>query len=269
MTKPFQVGRAAQSGVVAVQAALAGMTATPDVIESKQGLLHALSARGKIDLAPPHALHELPGLRKYGLNIKLSPICYAGHRIVDAVVELRSRWAADTAKSPDVRVDRIDVELGDTQSAILREHDDARTPAAAKFSAEFAVAATWLTGECSLAELAPEFIARADVRDLMSRVVRHPVTDRDPIEPMHAPFDRVTIVFSDGTRLTSSDVRYAEGHRLRPASPERLRAKFDSCVAPRLGEAGAASLFDLASDLEGLEDLKVLATAATSGMEGE
>src|SRR5690606_34228890 len=43
MTKSFQVGRAAQSGVIAARLAQAGMTASPDALEHDSGFLAALS----------------------------------------------------------------------------------------------------------------------------------------------------------------------------------------------------------------------------------
>ena len=88
--KPFHIGRAAQSGIVAVQLAQAGMTGSADVIEHDHGLLRALSPRGLVDVAVPLSLESLAHFRRQGLNIKLSPICYAAHRICDAALLLRS-----------------------------------------------------------------------------------------------------------------------------------------------------------------------------------
>src|SRR6185295_10232448 len=41
MTKPFQVARAVQNGIVAARLAAGGMTASPDALEHRSGFLHA------------------------------------------------------------------------------------------------------------------------------------------------------------------------------------------------------------------------------------
>jgi 2-methylcitrate dehydratase PrpD len=240
--KPFHLGRAAQSGILAVQLARAGMTASADAIEHDHGLLRALSPRGRVDLAVPLALESLAHFRRQGLNIKLSPICYAAHRICDAALMVRADVRPET-------IARIEIQLGDTQSVILRSHRPA-TLDEAKFSAEFAAVATLLTGRCGLAELDPDFINRADVQALIAVTVRQTTAAQDPVEPMHAPFDRITLVLRDGTRVMSPAVTHAHGHHLRPASPERLRAKFDECVKPCLAPADAARLFDRLAAIE-------------------
>jgi 2-methylcitrate dehydratase PrpD len=258
MTKPFQVGRAVQSGLVAVRAAEAGMNASADALENERGFLMALSPRGLVDLSPPANLAALTHISEQGLTIKLQPICFAGHRLVDAALELRSRRtiAADA-------VERIVVELGDTQSAMLRDHAP-QTIHGAKFSAEFAVAATLLRGQCGAAELEPDFIRSDAVQALMARVVRQKLTARDAVEKMHSPFDRVTIHFADGTVMASSAVRYPEGHNRRPATAERLRQKFDACVVPSLGVEAADRLYALLNGLDSLSDIGLIAAAATA-----
>jgi 2-methylcitrate dehydratase PrpD len=242
--KPFHIGRAAQSGILAAQLAEAGMAGSIDVIEHEHGLLQALSPRGLVDVAVPVALESLSHFRRQGLNIKLSPICYAAHRICDAALMLR----ADPRVRPDA-IARIEIELGATQSAILRSHQP-ETPDEAKFSAEFAAVATLLNGRCGLAELDPGFINRADIQALVAATVRQTTAAQDLVEPMHAPFDRITLVLRDGTRLTSPAVMHADGHHLRPPSPARLRAKFDECVMPRLAQADADRLFERLATIE-------------------
>ena len=49
-TKCFQVGRAAQSGVIAARLAEAGMTASSDALEHRSGFLAAFSPGGAPDL---------------------------------------------------------------------------------------------------------------------------------------------------------------------------------------------------------------------------
>jgi 2-methylcitrate dehydratase PrpD len=247
--KPFHIGRAAQSGIVSAQLAREGMAGAPDVLEHDHGLLRALSPRGLVDVSVPASLASLSHFHRQGLNIKLSPICYAAHRICDAALMLRGNGSTRFEE-----IAQIDIELGATQSAILRKHRP-RTPDEAKFSAEFAAVTMLLNGRCGPAELESDFINRPDVQALMARTVRHTTDAQDPAEPMHAPFDRVTLLFKDGTRLASPTVQHADGHHRRPASAARLRAKFDNCVGPHLGATETARLFDRLTGLESENDI--------------
>src|SRR5215469_1679582 len=136
MTKSFQVGRAAQSGVIAARLAAAGFTASLDALEHAAGLLIALSPEGKAERDRPfiagqkewHIVH-------HGLNIKRYPICYATHRSIDAVLDLIEHYDL----SPE-RVERVHVSTGKTQSLMLR-NSRPQTGLEAKFSMQFAMAA--------------------------------------------------------------------------------------------------------------------------------
>ena len=87
LTKCFQVGRAAQSGVLAARLAEAGLTASPDVLEHQSGFLAAFSPTGKHDLSMPFdAENKVWHIIRQGLNLKRYPICYATHRAIDGAL---------------------------------------------------------------------------------------------------------------------------------------------------------------------------------------
>ena len=85
MTKPLQVGRAAQSGLIATRLVEAGMTASRDAIEDDLGFLRAISPNGAVDTRSEAALGCEWAILRHGLNVKLYPVCYAVHRALDAV----------------------------------------------------------------------------------------------------------------------------------------------------------------------------------------
>src|SRR5690606_30056146 len=96
MTKSFQVGRAVANGIEAVRLAQAGLTASADALEHDLGLLRAISPDrdARRDAAMPEfGSHIL----RYGLNIKLYPVCYAAHRAIDAMLKLRAMAGFDAA----------------------------------------------------------------------------------------------------------------------------------------------------------------------------
>ncbi|HWL47631.1 MAG TPA: MmgE/PrpD family protein [Sphingomonadaceae bacterium] len=237
MMKPVQLGRAAQSGLLAVRLSRLGLRAGEDALGAADGLLAALSPHGNCDTATAPALTRLPYVRRHGLNIKLWPACYAAHRLIDAGVQLHARYGP---LDPDAVV-RIEAELGATQSAVLR-HRRPDKAEQAKFSAEFCIASALRAGDCAPDRFSDAFVESAPIQALMERTVRRLTTEQDPEEPTHAPFDRLTVVMKDGSRRTSDAIRVPTGHCTRPAEPKRLRAKFQHCVEPVLGAAGASAL---------------------------
>jgi 2-methylcitrate dehydratase PrpD len=256
MTKPFQLGRAAQSGVIAAQLAAAGLTSAPDALEHERGFLAAISPKGEVDRARPACLGAEWQILRHGLNVKLYPVCYALHRALDAMHDL--------CTANDLRADHlaeVRVELGSTQAAMLRNHRP-KTALAAKFSAEFGMAAMALERRCGRGELSDAFVIREDVQEFLPRVSVEPIYDKDPEEPAHSPFDRVTVRRRDGSQVVSAPVAYPRGHYRRPLRPEELWRKFEDCMSERLQRAAALRLFEGLAGLERTTSLGDLIAAA-------
>jgi 2-methylcitrate dehydratase PrpD len=246
MTKSFQLGRAIASGLEAVRYAQAGLTSAADAIEHECGFLRAFSPRGAADTASPIRLGESWRILRSGVNIKLWPMCYAAHRLIDATIGLcRAHPLAPEA------VASIEVELGVAQARMLREHAP-RTPLEAKFSAEFAVAAAIVAGACGTAQLTAEFLARPALRELFAKLRIGVREGANPDEPTLSPADRVRLVLRDGTVLDSGPVALPPGHFRRPATAAALREKFDDCTAGRLSPAAASRLFEACQRIERL-----------------
>jgi len=217
MAKPFQVGRAAQSGIHAARLAAAGMSAAPDALEHPSGYLCAFSPMGRVRL--DGALAEWHILR-HGLNVKRYPVCYAIHRCIDAVLE--KRFSTEALVSVEVRVGRL-------QAAMLR-HGAPQSALDAKFSAQFAMAAALISRRVGLAELTDAYVRRQDVQALMRKVRVTSTDETDPETGLFAPYDVVTLNLAGGDEIRTREVRYPKGHARNPLSLEELRAKFDECT---------------------------------------
>jgi aconitate decarboxylase len=237
-TKPFQVGWASRSGILAVSLAESGMSASIDAIEHSAGLLAALSPRGLADRSSPALLGQRWKIVEAGLNIKLSPVCYASHRAIDAVQGL-----CEDNKFPCSNVSAVKIEIGEAQAAMLRNKMPCSV-AEARFSVEFAVAATMIAGRCSLTELHEDFIQRAELRGLMARMKVSPISERSAWEVSFSPFDRVSVYLADGRTLVSRAVEFSIGHSRNPAPDEEYQRKFFQCVTPSLGNSEASTLFE-------------------------
>ncbi|MFM8548885.1 MAG: MmgE/PrpD family protein [Betaproteobacteria bacterium] len=244
MTKPLHAGRAARAGIEAVDLAEAGLSASDDALEHPAGFLAALSPNGKADrTSPSPALGQSLAILETGLSIKKYPICYATHRVIDAVIDLTETHALQADQVEEARV-----WIGPAQVSMLRNHAPV-TGLEAKFSMEFAIASSVVERRVGLRELTDEFVNRPAVRSLMSRV-RIEVADGAacPYEPVFSLHDRVQLRLRNGKTLDSGPVRFARGNALLPLSPEALRAKFVDCAASA-DDIDAAGLFARLTDL--------------------
>jgi 2-methylcitrate dehydratase PrpD len=238
MTKSFQVGRAAQSGVIAARLAQAGLTASLDALEHPAGLLMALSPDGKPELDRPFgAAQKEWHILGHGLNIKRYPICYATHRSIDAALDLVERYDLNPGQ-----VDRIHVSTGKTQLLMLR-NSAPETGLEAKFSMQFAMAAALVARRVGLQELTDDFVRRPDVQALFPRVFLEG-TAAIKEGSNFAPFDAVEITTTGGETLKSGPVEYAKGSHQRPLSRDELWTKFAECLGGEFPETKKSRAFE-------------------------
>lgn len=246
LTKPYHIGRAAQSGLDAARLAQHGLTAQPDAIEHDLGFLRAISPKGDVDTETPATLGTRWRILESGVNVKLFPMCYATHRIINGMVDL----VREHALVPEA-IGAVEVEIGEAAAAMLRNHRP-NTTHEAKFSAEFAMAVAAVAGRCTAADLEEDFIARPQVQDFFEKVRVTQLTEKKADEPAHSPFDRVTVTLTDGRMLQSPKIEYPLGHFQRPAPREALWEKFADCTAGVLDPVEARHLFDKLQRIETL-----------------
>jgi 2-methylcitrate dehydratase PrpD len=247
MTKPLQVGRAAQSGLLAARLVEAGVTSGSTAIEEDVGFLRAISPNGEVDTQGEARLGKDWAILRHGVNVKLYPVCYCAHRVLDATLDIQQQ----NHFKPDDIVG-MTLELGETESKILRVHRP-QTGLEGKFSGEFAVAAAIVVGQCGRAELTDAFVRRPDVQGLIPKVQIATTAERDPDEPAHSPFNRVRMILRDGREVASEPVFKPRGHFKNPVDRERLWRKFEDCASDAFGASEARTLFDA---LQSLPQLK-------------
>ncbi len=239
MTKSFQVGRAAQSGVIAARLAQAGLTASLDALEHPAGLLNALSVEGTAALDLPfRAAQKEWHIVSHGLNIKRYPICYATHRSIDAALDLVARHDL----TPDT-VERIRVSTGKTQMLMLRNSRSANRTRSEVLNAVRHGCCARCRALSGLRELTDDFVRRPDVQAIFPRVVLDG-TDVTKQGSNFAPFDAVEITTVAGETLKSEPVEYAKGSHERPLSREELWNKFADCLGTEFPDAKKTRAFE-------------------------
>lgn len=257
MTKPLHVGRAVQSGLLAARLSAAGVTAAEDAVEHELGFLRAISPQGRVDLGGAARLGTEWRILELGIHVKLYPMCYAVHRCIDAMLDLKRAHGFSA-----MDVGSVEAEMSATQATILRNHRP-QNALDAKFSIEFAMAAAAIAGRCTSAEFSEGFVRRKDVQDFLGRVSARADAIPDPDEPSLSLHDRVRVTLGDGRRLASEPVRYARGHFRRPVEQEPLWQKFLDCAEQAVSADRARRLFDALQELPRLRSGRDLAQPAS------
>lgn len=251
MTKPFHAGCAAHAGVLAARLAELGMTSAPDAVEHPQGFLNAISPAGDYDADTVH-VGGVWQIERQGLSIKKYPICFAAHRIVDAVTDLA---AVHGIKAEQVAGARIEISV--LASKLLRNALP-QTALEAKFSAQFAIAAALMSGNVGLSELTDEFVRGAGVQDFMKRVCIETNENYDAESPVQAVHDQVHLTLASGVTLSSEQVRRPRGHPANPLRPGELWNKFSDCVAAGGGVKDAGRLFEALQQVDRIKSVAEL-----------
>jgi len=246
LTKSFQVGRAAQSGVLAARLADAGLTASPDALEHPSGFLAAFSPSGQRDLSTPFvAKNKVWHIIRQGLNLKRYPICYATHRAIDAALALANKHDLTPADIGHIRVS-----TGEMQMLMLR-NDRPQSAFEAKFSMQFAMASSIVARAVGLSQLTDAFVARPEVQGLFPKVTIE-TTKETMAGSAFAPSEAVEITTAKGQVLSSGPVVHAKGSMQQPLSGSELQEKFVDCVGDLMDQKAKSRSFEKLMNLERL-----------------
>jgi len=235
MAKSFQTARAAEAGLLAARLAQAGMTARTDMFD-QDGEFARIFAGGSRHTPiaafgdPDWALVEDP------ISIKLYPVCYASHRLVDAALALHAQGGFALHE-----ITRIEAHIGAVPSGILYATIPEDT-LAAKFSAEFVIAAALRFGAVSSYELAQPRRTDPELTSLLPRITRI-TTNAVGDNPPHAPFDVVTLHLADGRTLHSPQIHYPSGSPQKQVTTAQALEKFTETTANSFTPAQAADWF--------------------------
>jgi 2-methylcitrate dehydratase PrpD len=221
MTKPFQAGHAAESGVVSAELVGLGWTAAEQILEAERGFFHAFG--GSYD---PAAI--VPRLGKPwtfsspGISLKPYPSGSLAH---PAMTELARLIDVNNLKAS--QVEKVDVGANHNMTTTLLHHQP-KTGLEAKFSMEFCIAILLLERKAGLGEFSDKVVQRADVQEMIRRVNYYV----DP-EAESAGFDKMTSILKihlkDG-RVIAGRAEFGKGSPANPMTFEEAAAKFRGCA---------------------------------------
>jgi 2-methylcitrate dehydratase PrpD len=259
MTKPLHTGWAARSALAAVRLATCGFTAAPDVLEAKAGFFAAYGGEHSDPSVTAAKLGKPWVLIDPGIALKKFPCCYASHRGMDGVLELKRRHAFGAAE-----LERLACLMppGGMRALIYPRPS---TGLEGKFSLEYALAAGIVDGEYSLWTFTDEAVRRPAIAAMLARVVvweDRRCAEGDPLFESRSPgsrgFVEVELTLKNGVRDVLR-VDHPPGHPSRELSWDDIHAKFVDCAAHACLPADRSRrAFDLICDLEKVDDVTTL-----------
>jgi 2-methylcitrate dehydratase PrpD len=230
MTKPLHTGWAARSAVVATNLAQCGFTAAPDILEAKAGYFAAYG----VDASDPEV--AIRGLGRPwvmidpGIALKYFPCCYATHRGMDGVLQLRQKlgFTADTLQHLECRMPPGGMRV--------LTYPRPTTGLEGKFSLQYSLAAGVLDGRYTLWSFTDAAVNRPEISELLKKIEAKEVQrcgGDDPLLETRSSgsrgFVEVEATTTDGRKDVIRIVN-APGHPSRELGWKDLEAKFMDCA---------------------------------------
>ena len=244
MAKPFHVGHCTRNGLLAALMAEAGVTASADAFEHRQGFLDVYNGRGNYDAERLLAGWSDPlDIVEAGIAYKRHPCCGSTHPAVDAMLSLR--------KQHGLRPETVELVESWTHPRRL-EHTNRPDPTSGldgKFSVQYVLARALCEGIVSL-----DVFGDDDVRDKATRVVMAKVrSSADPdaiMETVEHFYARVRVTTKAGAVHEAFVDRPLGRDRDHPLPAGTLEAKFIDCASQALVRPAAEMLLAALLQLE-------------------
>ena len=221
MTKPFQAGRAAESGLVSAELVALGWTAAEQILEADRGFFHA--AGGSYD---PSAIMDRLGnpwtFASPGVSLKPYPSGSLTHPAMTELARL-----IDAHKIQAAQVAKVDVGANHNMTTTLLHHQP-KIGLEAKFSMEFCVAILLLEHKAGLGQFSDKVVQRPDVQEMIRRINFYV----DP-EAESAGFDKMTSILKihlTDDRVITGRADFGKGSPANPMSFEEAAVKFRGCA---------------------------------------
>src|SRR5246500_704634 len=221
MTKPYQAGHAAESGIVSAELVGLGWTAAEQILEADRGFFHA--AGGSYDAA---AIMDRLGnpwtFASPGVSLKPYP---SGSLTHPAMTELARLIEAHKIQA--TQVEKVDVDANHNMTTSLLHHQP-KTGLEAKFSMEFCLAILLLECKAGLGDFLDKVVQRPDVQDMIRKINFYV----DP-EAESAGYDKMTSILkihlTDG-RIIAGRADFGKGSPANPMSFDDAATKFRGCA---------------------------------------
>jgi len=250
MTKPFQAGHAAESGVASAEFVSLGWTAAKQILEADRGFFHAFG--GSYD---PSAILDHLGkpwtFASPGISLKPYP---SGSLTHPAMTEMARLIVAENVEAD--QVEKVDVGANHNMTTTLLHHRP-KNGLEAKFSMEFCMAIFLLRRKAGLSEFSDKVVLERDVQEMIPKINFYV----DP-EAESAGFDKMTSLLKihlKNGRVITGRADFGKGSPSNPMTFEEAAIKFKGCAEyASWPESKAENIVTLVKDLDSVQDMKTL-----------
>src|SRR5262249_48284624 len=257
MTKPLHTGLAARSALTAYRLAASGFTAADGRFEAKAGSFAAYGTAASDVTVTVRGLGRPFVLVDPGLALKKFPCCYACHRGMDGLLELRAQLGFDAGS-----VEKVACRMPPGGMLVLT-YPRPVTGLEGKFSLEYCLAAGVLDGNYGLSTFSDDAVRRSEIRSPYARIAAtedSACRGDDPHFEKRSSgsrgFVEVEVTLKDGRR-GKTRVDHPPGHPRRELTWDDLRAKFADCAAQTaIGPGRAQQAFEKLAALEQIDDVR-------------
>ena len=256
MTKPFQAGHAAESGLVSAQLVALGWSAAEQILEADRGFFRA--AGGSYD---PSAIMDRLGkpwtFTSPGVSLKPYPSGSLSHPAMTELARLIGVHDIQAAQ-----VDKVDIGANHNMTTTLLHHHP-KSGLEAKFSMEFCLAILLLERKAGLSQFSDRMVQRPDVQRMINRINFYIDPDAES-----AGFDKMTsllkIHMNDGSVITGR-ADFAKGSPTNPMTFEEAATKFRGCAEfAEWPKAKTEKIISIIKTLDAAPDVAVLTPLLSS-----
>lgn len=218
--KSFQAGHSNASGLRSALMAREGFESSVGVLDAPFGYLD-LYGNGETLTSSLAALGEQPlELVRCGIEVKKYPLCYATHRALDGILDVRKQW---TLQLSDVRSVHVRASAGAFTPLI---HHRPKTGLEAKFSMQYAMTAALLDGQVGLASFTNESVQRPEAQAFLASVT----SDDSAGGPTFPRWTEIQVTLHDG-RSIDRRIDALRGSAQLPLTVDELSDKARDCFA--------------------------------------
>ena len=255
MSKPFQVGRSAENGVVAALLAQKGITGSQNIFEKVSGFCHTLKVDN--DFSPFYAKMGSPfDIDNPGFYLKEFPSCYATHTALNAAIRL----IRDHRIEPD-QVESVDCAATPLVVKCLT-YVNPQNAVQARFSMQFCLAVALLgRGKVKATDFQDEKVRDSKIVEMMKKISLRisPELENKGFAPPDGPEAAILeITLKNGKRYSGSK-SFADWRNM--PSWEVLAKKYWDCASPVLSRDKLERSIE---QIQKLEELKTIGELMTS-----
>jgi 2-methylcitrate dehydratase PrpD len=235
-TKRLHPGWAAQAGITAASLARQGFTGAARPYSGRYGLYNAYLGHRAAGLDLSRATADLGAVWELAeTSIKPFPACHFTHACIDAALLLRTRAAPDHIIGIEVLVPHQVIPVVCEPVASKQRPANAYD---AQFSVPFLVAAAWVRGRMTLAELEADALSDPAILALAARI-GHAV---DPDSPFPRTYSGELVVHLQDGRTLRHREEVNRGAPDRPLSNAEILDKYRGNAATALSPGSTARI---------------------------